>query len=66
MLCPKENFGETQQPAFLLMPAKDYANICPIPESSPELSSLEVSEQQNFLQMDMALWILSEIRVPES
>lgn len=47
------------------MPPKDYTSICPIPESSPELNSLE-EKSQNFLDVDVALWISSEIRVPKS
>lgn len=46
-LYPQENFGETQQPALLWVYAKDYANICPVPESSPDLSGLKEKFQSS-------------------
>ena len=46
-LCPQENFGQTQQPALLWVHAKDYASICPIPESSLDLSGLEEKFQSS-------------------
>lgn len=46
-LYPQENFGETQQPELLWVHAKDYASICPVPESSPDLSGLKEKVQSS-------------------